>query len=76
MRLATIIATYAAIAYLSAGAALGSLLYFSIPAMNVLGWGFYAVTWPVFVCEGTKACKGDASWLVPSWAFTFKERAQ
>jgi hypothetical protein len=69
MRLMKRLATYAAVAYLGAGVAMGSLLYYSMPAMNVMGWGYYAVTWPWFVCAGTKHCK---SAYVPPWAFTFR----
>lgn len=64
------ITTHAIVGYLSAGVAIGSLMFASIPAMNVLGWGYYAVTWPVFICHGTKVCKGET--YVPSWVFTFK----
>lgn len=68
-------ARYFVVGYLSIGIALGSLLFATIPAMNVFGWGFYALTWPAFVCHGTKVCKGDGSYLVPDWAFTFRPTA-
>lgn len=63
--------SYFAVAYLAVGLVLGSMLFAAIPAMNVLGWGYYALTWPAFVCHGTKVCKGAPP--VPAWSFTFKE---
>lgn len=63
--------SYFAVAYLAVGLVLGSLLFASIPAMNVFGWGYYALTWPAFVCHGTKVCKWSP--YIPAWSFTFKE---
>lgn len=74
MSLAKHIATYAALLYLGIGIAFGSLIYATIPAVNVLGWGWYALTWPSFVCHGTKVCAGSP--YVPDWSFTFKVAGQ
>lgn len=59
--------------YAAVGVVLGSLIYASIPAVNVLGWGYYAVTWPGFVCLGAQVCR-DAP-PIPRWAFTLKHGA-
>jgi hypothetical protein len=69
VKLTKLIASYVFVAYMAVGGVLGSMLYASIPAMNVLGWGYYALTWPAFVCHGTKVCSGAP--YVPSWSFTF-----
>jgi len=68
MNLIRKILVHVAAVYMSVGVVQGALLYYSIPAMNVLGWAYYAVTWPEFVCYGAKVCHGDP-W-VPRWAFT------
>lgn len=65
------IASYMVVAYLSAGVAMGSLLWISIPAMNGLGWAYYTLTWPIFVCNGMKACGTEP--YIPKWVFTFKD---
>ena len=56
------------------GMVLGGMLYAARPAMNALGWAYYTLTWPAFVCHGTRVCKGAPP--VPAWAFTFKEEAR
>lgn len=68
-KLAKTILTHAAVAYLAVGVALGSLLWASIPAVNVAGWTYYTATWPVFICYGTKVCTGTP--YIPNWVFTF-----
>ncbi len=63
------IAACMASAYIATGAVLGSLMYYSVPALNAAGWAYYAVTWPIFICYGTKTCKGTP--YIPRWVFTF-----
>jgi hypothetical protein len=62
---------YGGVIYLWIGLILGSAMAFAIPAMNPLGVGYYALTWPAFVASGTLDTPAPP---VPAWAFTFEDQ--
>lgn len=62
----TVVATFAVI-YLLCGVAYGEALHQSIPAINLAGASYAAVTWPLWI-------KGSPIQLpIPDWAFTFND---
>lgn len=67
MTMRQIIAGIAATTYLLVGAVFGAAMMQAIPATNLAGAAYIAVTWPAWL-------KGSPIKLpVPSWAFTFKD---
>ncbi len=56
--------------YLLIGLVLGLVVSVAIPAVNVLGVGYYALTWPLHVAHGS----GLTEWQppIPDWVFSFK----
>ena len=57
----------AAVTYLILGTYLGVGMARMIPAINLAGTAFYAVTWPAFIAS---AAYGAPAPPIPAWAFT------
>jgi hypothetical protein len=66
---ATRFALLATIIYLIVGLTMGFVMQHYLPAMNTLGVGFYALTWPAELIDGTFHTKLVT---IPDWVFTFK----
>lgn len=59
---------WAIIAYLVIGFVTASLMHAAIPAINAIGFTYYAATWPVWIIESVF----DLDFMpIPHWMFSF-----